>query len=103
MCHRLIYVRLRIQAVQEMGHDRALIKVAANGRLSIPAHQRRLLKLGPGELMVAEVVEGELRLRPAATVLAGLRDRIGADLARSGDSVDRFVADRHAEAGHEDS
>jgi AbrB family looped-hinge helix DNA binding protein len=85
-----------------MGHDRTLVKLAPNGRISIPARQRRLLNLEHGGLLVAEVQDGELRLRPARTVLAELRDKVSADLARSGDSVDRFIADRRAEAARED-
>ena len=86
-----------------MGHDRILVKLAENGRLSIPARQRRLLNLERGGLMVAEVQDGELRLRPARTVLAELRDKVTADLARSGDSVDQFIADRRAEAARDET
>jgi AbrB family looped-hinge helix DNA binding protein len=86
-----------------MGHDRILVKLEQNGRLSIPARQRRLLNLEHGGLMVAEVHDGELRLRPARTVLADLRDKVSADLARSGDSVDRFIADRRAEAARDET
>jgi bifunctional DNA-binding transcriptional regulator/antitoxin component of YhaV-PrlF toxin-antitoxin module len=86
-----------------MGHDRALVKLARNGRFSIPARQRKLLNMEHGGLMVAEVHEGELRLRPARTVLAELRDKVSADLARSGDSVDQFIADRRAEAARDET
>jgi len=53
--------------------------------------------------MVAEVHDGELRLRPARTVLAELREKVSADLARSGDSVDQFIADRRAEAARDET
>lgn len=86
-----------------MGHDRTLVKIAGNGRLSIPARQRRLLNLERGGLMVAEVQDGELRLRPARAVLAELREKVSADLARSGDSVDQFIADRRAEAARDET
>jgi hypothetical protein len=62
-----------------------------------------MLNLEPGGLMVAEVKDGELHLRPATTVLADLRARVSAQLARSGDSVDQFVADRRAEAARDDT
>jgi len=86
-----------------MGHDQTLVKLAGNGRLSIPARQRRLLNLEHGGLMVAEVQDGELRLRPARTVLAELREKVSADLARSGDSVAQFIADRRAEAARDET
>jgi AbrB family looped-hinge helix DNA binding protein len=86
-----------------MGHEQTLVKLAQNGRISIPARQRRLLNLEHGGLLVAEVQDGELRLRPARMVLAELRDKVSADLTRSGDSVDQFIADRRAEAAGEDT
>jgi AbrB family looped-hinge helix DNA binding protein len=86
-----------------MGHDRIFVNLAKNGRLSIPARQRRSLNLENGGLMVAEVQDGELRLRPARAVLADLRERVSADLARSGDTVTQFIADRRAEATRDDT
>ena len=87
-----------------MGHERALVKLAENGRVNIPARQRRLLNLEHGGLMVAEVTDGELRLRPARTVLAELRDGVSADLARIGRQrgpVHRGI--RRAEAAREEN
>jgi AbrB family looped-hinge helix DNA binding protein len=85
-----------------MGHDSVLVKVAGNGRLSIPAKQRRLMGLDDGGLLVARVENGELRLRPVRAVLAEIQARVSERLAGSGETVDRFLADRREEAAREE-
>ena len=84
-----------------MGHDSQPIRMAANGRISIPAKQRKALGLEKGGLVVATVENGELRIRTVKAVLDELRERLAPYLKASGDPVDRFIADRHAEAGRE--
>lgn len=84
-----------------MGHDSVLVKVAGNGRLSIPAKQRRLMGLEDGGLLVARVENGELRLRPVRTVLAEIQAEVRKHMAGSGETVDRFLADRREEAARE--
>ncbi len=50
---------------------------------------------------MADVQDTKPRPRPPPVVLAELRDRIAADLARSGGSVEQFIADRRAEAARD--
>jgi antitoxin PrlF len=88
---------------REMGHDSQPIRMAANGRLSIPAKQRKALGLEKGGLVVATVENGELRIRTVKAVLDELRERLAPYLKASGDTVDRFIADRHAEAEREEA
>lgn len=85
-----------------MGHDSVLVKVAENGRLSIPARQRKLMGLEAGGLVVARVEEGELRLRPVRAVLAEIQAEVHRYLAGSGLSVDQFLAERREEAAREE-
>ena len=85
-----------------MRQDSALVKVAENGRLSIPARQRKQIGLDKGGLMVARVENGELRLRPVRAVLAEIQAEARQYLAGSDDTVDRFLADRREEAARED-
>jgi AbrB family looped-hinge helix DNA binding protein len=85
-----------------MGHDSVLVKVAGNGRLSIPAKQRKLMGLDDGGLLVARIENGELRLRPVRAVLAEIQARVSERLAGSGETVDRFLADRREEAAREE-
>ena len=76
-----------------MSHDSQPIRVAANGRLSIPAKQRKALGLE----------NGELRIRTVKAVLDELRERLAPYLRASGDAVDQFIVDRHAEADREEA
>jgi AbrB family looped-hinge helix DNA binding protein len=85
-----------------LGHDSVLVKVAGNGRLSIPAKQRKLIGLDDGGLVVARVEDGELRLRPVRAVLADIQAKVSKRLAGSGETVDRFLADRREEAAREE-
>jgi bifunctional DNA-binding transcriptional regulator/antitoxin component of YhaV-PrlF toxin-antitoxin module len=86
-----------------MGNDNHPIRMAANGRLSIPAKQRKALGLEKGGMVVSSVENGELRIRTVKAVLDELRQRLAPSLKASGDTVDQFIADRHAEAEQEEA
>lgn len=79
------------------------IKMAANGRLIIPAKQRKAVGLERGGLVVSTVENGELRIRTMKSVLDELRERLTPSLKASGDTVDQFITDRHAEAEKEEA
>jgi len=85
-----------------MGYDSQPIKMAANGRLSIPARQRKALGLENGGIVVSTLENGELRIRPVAAVLAEVQAMVAPFIKASGDTVDQFIADRRAEAARED-
>jgi bifunctional DNA-binding transcriptional regulator/antitoxin component of YhaV-PrlF toxin-antitoxin module len=85
-----------------MGHNSQPIRMAANGRLSIPAKQRQALGLENGGMVVSTLENGELRIRPVAVVLAEIQAMVAPYLKASGDTVDQFIADRHAEAAREE-
>ena len=85
-----------------MGHDNQPIRVSPNGRLSIPAKQRKALGLEGGGMVVARVQDGELRIRTVQAVLDELCAAVAPMLKASGDTVDQFIADRHAEAEREE-
>jgi AbrB family looped-hinge helix DNA binding protein len=85
-----------------MGHNNIPIRVSSNGRMSIPAKQRKALGLENGGMVVATVQDGELRIRTVKTVLDELRARLAPVLKASGDTVDQFIADRRAEAAREE-
>ena len=46
----------------------ALVKVVRQGAVTLPAEARKALRIKEGDYLEAEVVEGELRLRPVAGV-----------------------------------
>jgi AbrB family looped-hinge helix DNA binding protein len=85
-----------------VGHDNQPIKVSPSGRLSIPAKQRKALGLEGGGMVVATVQDGELRIRTVKAVLDDLCALVAPALKASGDTVDQFIADRHAEAAREE-
>jgi bifunctional DNA-binding transcriptional regulator/antitoxin component of YhaV-PrlF toxin-antitoxin module len=87
----------------EMGQDSQPIRMAANGRLSIPAKQRKALGLENGGMVVSTLENGELRIRTVKAVLDELRERLAPYLRASGDTVDQFIADRHVEADREEA
>jgi bifunctional DNA-binding transcriptional regulator/antitoxin component of YhaV-PrlF toxin-antitoxin module len=86
-----------------MSQDSQPIRMAANGRLSIPAKQRKALGLENGGMVVSTLENGELRIRTVKAVLDELRQRLAPYLRASGDTVDQFIADRHAEADREEA
>jgi bifunctional DNA-binding transcriptional regulator/antitoxin component of YhaV-PrlF toxin-antitoxin module len=88
---------------QEMSQDSQPIRMAPNGRLSIPAKQRKALGLENGGMVVSTLENGELRIRTVKAVLDELRQRLAPYLRASGDTVDQFIADRHAEADREEA
>jgi len=77
------------------------VKLAENGRLVIPAKQRKQLGLENGGTLVARVVDGDLVLRPVAKVLAEIQARLRPYLANSEFTVERFIAEKHEEAARE--
>jgi AbrB family looped-hinge helix DNA binding protein len=85
-----------------MEDDAVCVLVAPNGRLSIPARHRRDLGLEGGGMVVASVVEGELRLRPVKAMLRELREEVAPLLRSSGDSVAQFLADKKAEIARDE-
>jgi AbrB family looped-hinge helix DNA binding protein len=46
----------------------ALVKMLRGGMLTLPAEIRRSLRLGDGDYLDAEVVDGKVELRPVAVV-----------------------------------
>ena len=85
------------------GRENLPITMAAHGRLSIPAKQGRALGLEKGGVVVSTVENGELRIRTMQAALDELRARLALSLTASGDTVDRFIADRRAEADREET
>jgi len=79
------------------------VRMAANGRLSVPARLRKALGLQKGGVVVLSLQDGELRIRPISTVLEEIQAMVAPYLKSSGDTVDQFLADRRAEAAREEA
>ncbi len=79
-----------------------LTKVSELGKMNIPAQIRRQTGLERGGPVVMTVVAGEIRLRPVRAVLSGLQTDADLVFAGSGETVDRFLAERRIEAARDE-
>lgn len=79
----------------------AVTKVSSQGKMNLPAQIRREAGLERGGPVAISVVDGEIRIRELRHVLKDLQQQAKAVVARTGDSVDRFIQDRRAEAERE--
>ena len=78
------------------------VRMAANGRLSVPAKFRKALGLEEGGMVVLSLQDGEIRIRPVGVVLAEVQALVAPYLKASGDTVEHFLADKRAEAAREE-
>jgi len=78
------------------------VRMAANGRLSVPAKFRKALGLEEGGMVVLSLQDGEIRIRPVGVVLAEVQALVAPYLKASGDTVEQFLADKRAEAAREE-
>ena len=46
----------------------SLVKVIRNGQITLPAEARKALRVKEGDYLEAEVVDGEVRLKPVAVI-----------------------------------
>ena len=76
------------------------IKVADNGRMSLPIQQRRQIGIEKCGVVVT-VENGEVRIKPVQTVVEEVQELAAKYLAGSGGTVDRFLNDRRHEESKE--
>lgn len=79
----------------------AVTKISNQGKMNIPAQIRREAGLEHGGPVAVSVVDGEIRIRDLRQVLRDLQQQAKAVFANTDESVDRFIADRRAEAKRE--
>lgn len=77
-------------------------QLSREGKLSLPAAQRRAAGIAPGAEVVIEQVGHELRIKSVAALLQELAERAALLVAGTDDTVDRFLADRRAEAARDE-
>lgn len=78
-------------------------KVSELGKMNIPVQMRRQAGLERGGPVVMTVVDGEIRLRAVRNVLTSLQHDADSVFARSGQTVDGFLAERRAEAARDEA
>jgi AbrB family looped-hinge helix DNA binding protein len=79
----------------------AVTKVSSQGKMNLPSQIRRQAGLENGGPVAISVVDGEIRIRDLRQVLKDLQEQAKVVRARTGDSVDRFIQERRAEAERE--
>lgn len=79
----------------------AVTRVSESGKLNLPARLRREVGLEYGGPVVVRVEEGEIRIRTVRDAIRGVQEQARKLFRGAGDGVDRFIADRRAEARHE--
>lgn len=77
------------------------VRVAENGRLSLPAKQRRQVGIENGGVVVIRVEDGEIRIKSVQAVVQELQSLASKYFDDSGETVDRFLSDRHEEEAKE--
>ena len=77
------------------------VKVVEGGKLVIPASFRRAMGVKPGDTVIVELDQGELRVRSLPSAIEGVQARMR-ELNPDGRSlVDELIADRRAEAARD--
>lgn len=77
--------------------------MGAGGRVVIPAAVRDALGFAEGEPLVLTVDDGTVRIETYARSVERLRAQVRAMIPPTGGLVDRFLADKRAEAAREDA
>ncbi len=85
-----------------MSQNKTIAQIAGNGRLSIPAKQRRELGLEAGGKVVLELVDGRLVVSPIRKVLRDIQDEVAKYLPPGGSMVDDFLAEKREEVRREE-
>lgn len=79
----------------------AVTKISNQGKMNLPAQIRREAGLENGGPVMVSVVDGEIRIRDLRQVLKDLQQQAKAVFADTGESVDRFIEERRAEANRD--
>ncbi|MFO1023615.1 MAG: hypothetical protein U1E70_00405 [Acetobacteraceae bacterium] len=79
----------------------AVTKISNQGKMNLPAQIRREAGLENGGPVMVSVVDGEIRIRDLRQVLKDLQQQAKTVFADTGESVDRFIEERRAEANRD--
>ena len=76
-------------------------KIDKNGRVFIPAEYRRELGLNPGDRVVVQLHEGEVRILSQLEGIRRAQEIVARYIPPERSLVDELIADRRAEAARE--
>ena len=78
------------------------LKIGDGGRVVIPAEMRAAMMVKPGDMVTAEIVDGEFRIISPMVALRRIQ-ALARNYKKPGESVvDEFLADKYAEVARED-
>jgi AbrB family looped-hinge helix DNA binding protein len=80
---------------------RGKLKIGPGGRVVIPASMREALGVEEGQVLVATLENGELRLVSMATALDAARAMVRSSIPQGANLADELIADRRKEAERE--
>jgi AbrB family looped-hinge helix DNA binding protein len=89
------------QAARIGAMDAQRVKIVEGGKLVIPALMRRELGIVPGDTVMVDIENGELRVRSVAKALERARAILRRHIPEGVSLADELNADRRAEAEHE--
>ena len=73
-------------------------KIVSGGRLLVPAEFRRALGLSDGDIVVMEVADNELHVRPMKSALRRIQRSLRRYAPEAGSVADELIAERRIEA-----
>lgn len=77
------------------------VKVVEGGKLVIPAAFRREMGITPGDTVIVEMDEGELRVRSLSSAIRRVQERMRESNPEGRLLSEELIADRRAEADRE--
>lgn len=82
---------------------KARIQVGAGGRVVIPAEMRTAMGVGEGDILSAQIIDGELRLLSQETAVRKAQELVRRYIPEGVSLVDQLIGERRAEAAREGS
>lgn len=79
------------------------VRIAPGGRVVIPAEFRKALKVGVGDDLVIELVDGELRLRSLDAAIKRVQAIVRKYVPEGVSLADELIRERREEAAREES
>ncbi len=77
------------------------VKLSEGDRLAIPSSFRNEMGIGPGDTVMVELKDGELRIRSVNTAVARVQGKVRALNPAGRSLVDELIAERKSAAGRE--
>ena len=79
----------------------ARIRMTEGGRIVIPARYRKALDIKPGDELIVQLDEGELRVYSRAEALKRLQDQVTSVVPEGVSLVEELLRERRKEAARE--